>query len=927
MYNTGLPAGRRATTRRAIAGVCALTVGVLGWLNVTPGTQDQVAVAAPTSAVSDDKTAAARAKASGERVELLGKRTETEQTFANPNGTFTLEQSNMPVRTRKDGQWVDLDPTLSTSPDGRVRPKATSLDMSFSGGGDDPLISMKSDGHELKLKWPGALPEPVVAGDNVTYPNVFPDVDLKITAAPSSYTEVLVVKTPAAARLPQLQQLNLAMEAPGLNVAEVAGGAVLAKDELGKVIFTGPPPVMWDSRGDGQGPADEDRTEAPLEGDKVVQIPLEVSQDSIKISPAASLVNDAAAEYPLHIDPPFAAAQNGRAMIDAAHPTTSSWMWTDTEGVGYQNYEPPTRKRLIFKMDIGHVVGTHITSAVFSAYETWAASCAKKEVQVWKTAAISTSINWNNGSGSNVWLKKVASVTDAVGRNECTPNGKWLEFNVLTAVAEQAAARSGWVHLGLRAANEADQLYWKRFGTYIRLAITYNNVPEVSGMRTSNPTSTGCATSAAPARISGRNPIPKVKILDNDQQPSQAGFEFWYNGDSEPRWRKPSATMVSSGTLYYTPQGTVPDLDDNRLVGWRARAWDGEEYSPWSQMCWLYIDATKPPPPTVTVRGNDPGTVFPLGQPITVDLKTTVQDTNYFRYTIDTEEPTSPVVTVGPGMTGTFTYKPTRPGPLVIRAWTFDRVGNRSAEAGDETIPIAVGTSSGRWHMDEGDGNTLTDNSGKAHPITLGSAQTWTEGDRWQSSSTGANDWAITMPGNNSAASAAANIIDTSRSFSVSARVRLAAKPGRQVAVSEDRPGTSGFTLGAFSQDLTLPDEPKVVWSFSVADPDGSGEVFERSLPTSYSPGEWVYLTGVYDSFDRSMTLFVNDILVTKQPTVVPGTVAVPDGIGALRLGQSTSANLQTNFLQGEIDDVRIYPGPIDGTVVFNDFYNSFPTG
>jgi hypothetical protein len=516
---------------------------------------------------------------------------------------------------------------------------------------------------------------------------------------------------------------------------------------------------------------------------------------------------------------------------------------------------------------------------------------------------------------------------DAVGRNECTPNGKWLEFNVLTAVAEQAAARSGWVHLGLRAASEIDELYWKRFGTYIRLAITYNNVPEVTGMRTTNPTSTGCFTAAAPGRISGLSPVPHATILDTDRQPSQAGFEFWYNGDDEPRWRKPSATMVSSNTLDYTPQGSVYGLDPNRLVGWRVRAWDGVDYSAWSPMCWLYIDTSKPPPPSVTVRGNDPGTVFPLGQPVTVDLKTTVQDTNYFRYTIDTEEPTSPVVAIGPGMTGTFTFTPTRPGPLVIRAWSFDRVGNRSEEAGDETIPIAVGSPIGSWLMDEGSGSTLADNSGKSHPITVGPALTWAEGDRWQSSSTEANDWAIGMPGNNSATSSAANIIDTSRSFSVSARVRLAPKAGRQVAVSEDRPGTSGFTLGALSQDLTLPDEPKVVWSFSIANPNGSGEVIAKSLPTSYSAGDWVYLTGVYNSVDRSMVLFVNEDLVKESAASVPGTVAAPDGAGPLRLGLSTSANVQTNFLEGALDDIRIYPGPIDGTVVATDFRDSFPIG
>ncbi len=72
--------------------------------------------------------------------------------------------------------------------------------MSFSGGGADPLIVVKSEGHELTLTWPEPLPEPVLGGDSVTYPNVYPDVDLKITASSDFYSEVLIVKTPQASR-------------------------------------------------------------------------------------------------------------------------------------------------------------------------------------------------------------------------------------------------------------------------------------------------------------------------------------------------------------------------------------------------------------------------------------------------------------------------------------------------------------------------------------------------------------------------------------------------------------------------------------------------------------------------------------------------------------------------------------------------------
>ena len=152
--------------------------------------------------------------------------------------------------------------------------------------------------------------------------------------------------TPEAARLPQLQDLDLGVEAPGLSVAKAPGGVIEAKDDLGKVVFSGAQPVMWDSRGEAQAPTYDDRTEAPLEGDKVVQIPVAVTQDSLRISPAPAHVNYAATEYPLHIDPPFAAPQEGRAMINEHYPTTALWNWSGAEGVGYQSFDPWSRKRL-----------------------------------------------------------------------------------------------------------------------------------------------------------------------------------------------------------------------------------------------------------------------------------------------------------------------------------------------------------------------------------------------------------------------------------------------------------------------------------------------------------------------------------------------------------------------------------------------------
>ncbi|MFD6127674.1 LamG domain-containing protein, partial [Streptomyces hydrogenans] len=100
-------------------------------------------VAAPSIAapeVAGSKAATPEAVASevaaetGQREEVLTRRTETSQLFANPDGTFTQESNAAPVRARKaDGSWSAIDTTLVGTGDGRVAAEATVSQVHFSG--------------------------------------------------------------------------------------------------------------------------------------------------------------------------------------------------------------------------------------------------------------------------------------------------------------------------------------------------------------------------------------------------------------------------------------------------------------------------------------------------------------------------------------------------------------------------------------------------------------------------------------------------------------------------------------------------------------------------------------------------------------------------------------------------------------------------
>jgi hypothetical protein len=147
-----LPRARGIRNFTSLAAVAAvLSVGGLHTIPV-----DAVPPPTVSTAKQPEKSAAQRAAESGQRVEVEEERTETGKTYANPDGTMTLEQAASQVRKRQNGQWVELDPTLSKVGD-KIQPAATAIEMEFSDGGDKDLVSFTNDGHRLSLSWPPSV--------------------------------------------------------------------------------------------------------------------------------------------------------------------------------------------------------------------------------------------------------------------------------------------------------------------------------------------------------------------------------------------------------------------------------------------------------------------------------------------------------------------------------------------------------------------------------------------------------------------------------------------------------------------------------------------------------------------------------------------------------------------------------------------------
>ncbi|MEW2161980.1 hypothetical protein AB0912_03130 [Streptomyces sp. NPDC007084] len=398
---------------------------------VAPIVATQTAVAAESGVLTESERAQEQAAESGEQVEVVGERTARETVFANPDGrTFTLRKSIAPVRVEKpDGGWTEPDATLVKRADGTVGPKAATVDLSFSGGGDGKdLVTIAEGGQSVTLGWPGTLPAPRLEGARAVYENVRPDVNLILTATVEGFRQVLEVETLAAAKDPALASLKYSMDAEGLRVRDGAAGTMEALDGNGQVVFRSPSARMWNSAGQAgssgggsaqnlvlrpagkissteppegsqsvtlkderpAGPTEEgDPLAGPGTGDEAAVMDVDVTQTQITVTPDTGLIADTTStELPLYIDPSvemnesertvlssdgdvfynFSGGDNGMSVGRCSSAVIGGVRYYCTAGSAYTN-------RMYFEFTPGKLKGKEVLDATFSVTETWSFSC------------------------------------------------------------------------------------------------------------------------------------------------------------------------------------------------------------------------------------------------------------------------------------------------------------------------------------------------------------------------------------------------------------------------------------------------------------------------------------------------------------------------------------------------------------------------
>jgi concanavalin A-like lectin/glucanase superfamily protein len=203
--------------------------------------------------------------------------------------------------------------------------------------------------------------------------------------------------------------------------------------------------------------------------------------------------------------------------------------------------------------------------------------------------------------------------------------------------------------------------------------------------------------------------------------------------------------------------------------------------------------------------------------------------------------------------------------------------------AGPRPAPI------GSWSFDDGSGTTAADAATPAHPLTVVNGGAFDGKGRIAGS--------LALDGTNDYAEAADPVVDTSKSFTISAWVRPT--KANQTGVIAAVAGTNSSAFGLYY------DASAKRWAFARSSADITNPTPYRAL-SKEAPvnGAWTHLIGSYDAATGSLELLVNGRV---QQTASSPTAPAWHATGPLTVGRAKYAGAFTGQFAGSIDQLQIW--------------------
>ncbi|MGW6395744.1 DNRLRE domain-containing protein [Streptomyces sp. NPDC055103] len=590
--------------RIALATALVMTFGLMEGLTAAaeppraPVEESQVKGVAEAE---DATSALLMARLQDRRIEVTGERTEATTSWANPDGSMSLESYTGPYRFKDDsGTWRKVDPTLVEAPGGGVHASAHPLDLTLAGkssaaevarvkasGGEPgekktpavPLVSLDSgEGHEMTLSWRGALPDPAVHGNEARYAGVAPGTDMIVESTRTGFEQFLELKDRSA--VDATGSVTMSLKAKGLKVRANADRSVSFLDpNTGEEAGVLPAPVMWDATVDPHTGEHENQADVGL---KVTQ-----NGDTVDLTltPDAAFLADPDTTFPVTVDPAVNIGPSFDTFVQQGFTTDQS---TSTElKLGNNGAAQIARSYLAFPMS--KISGKVIKSASLNLYNFHSWSCSARSWEVWDTSSATSAARW---TAQPNWNKKWATSTATKGYSSSCADG-WVTTDITSLAAAWAANGNGTNTLGIRATDETDEFAWKKFNSGNAtsgapyLSVTYNTRP-------------GAAAPLSPltgAATNDTTPTLSAKAVDADGNTVRLTFEVWASAGSAALQSGTSVYVASGATATWTP-GTALAPGSYK---WRAAVYDGQDWNgTWSAWQTFTVDTTKPGAPFVS---------------------------------------------------------------------------------------------------------------------------------------------------------------------------------------------------------------------------------------------------------------------------------------------------------------------------------------
>ncbi|MFI6810863.1 DNRLRE domain-containing protein [Nonomuraea sp. NPDC050328] len=629
-------------------------------VTLTPPPAPDPALVDPSTAPSgptapDEASALLSARLTGKRVEIEAARSETSSTYANPDGTLTVETFSGPIRQREGEAWVTLDPTLVKQDDQSVAVRSHQRDLRIGGKPDRTATDLVTLG-PVTLQWPGPLPAPQVSGDTVTYPAALGTADVVITATRTGAEQFVVVKERPATPL----TYRLRLKAPGMKLRQAADGGVELLDRRNKVTVTVPAPVMWDAQVD------------PGSGDHLRRgaVDMRVRGNDLVITPDPAFLSDPATVYPVTVDPTLNLGQVFDTFVQQGYGTDMSGS-TELK-LGNNGSGQIARSFITWKTP--GISGKRILSATLNLWNFHSWSCEARSWEVWSANQATTASRYPGPT----MAAKYATSSQTKGHSSGCADG-WVGANVTSLVqhwADQGWSESG---MGLRASNESDPYSWKRFNS----GNATSHVPYISVTYNSYPTKPQSVW-VSPHTVAGTTmwtttTTPQLRAHVGDQDGGNVRGRFEIREGGNLVIKDIYGAYVGSGGFSSSaaiPAGKLVNGHTYTVRGWTN---DGSLNSKEYVDKVIRVDTAKPPAPAVTSSTHpDTGWHGDPGKAATFTATPGNTDTAWLAYRLD-EGPTTRVATTGAAKT--FSVTPATPGEHTVSVQTIDPAGNASAPA------------------------------------------------------------------------------------------------------------------------------------------------------------------------------------------------------------------------------------------------------